>query len=380
MPFGHALLDEFLLDPTFAYLNHGGYGVTPRAVLAAQRQWQEALEREPTRFQETERADALDAALRRVAPFVGASPRDLVFVHNATTAANAVLFSLALRPEDEVVVLDHGYPSVRRAAGVWAERAGARVVTAALPQPLVDSGQVVDALRDALGPRTRLVIVDHVTSATALILPVARIAAMCRERGVPVFVDGAHAPGHLALDIEALRVDFYTGNLHKWAFAPKTCAVLWAAPQHQETLRHPVVSYAADTWRGAFHWPGTNDPSAWLASTAALDFLDHLGPAAVRAHNHDLADAAAEALSARWGTDRPFPRAMHGAMVALHPPGTPDATPETVQRLRASLRDERIEVPIFAHSGRLWVRIAAQVYNEPDDYDRLGEALERLLA
>jgi len=374
--FGRAIRDAFLLDPRVAYLNHGSFGATPRAVLAAQHQWQHALEREPVRFQEVTRAEALDRALERVGAFVGAQARDLVFVNNATTAVNAVVRSVPLAPGDEVLTTDHAYPAVRNTLATRCRQRAATLVT--VPIPLADPERVVEGFRDAITVHTRLAVVDHISSGSALVLPVKRLVELCRARAVPLLVDGAHVPGQLPLDLGVLAPDWYTGNLHKWAFAPKGCGFLYAAPNRQADLQPPIISWEADDWRGAFHWQGTTDPSAWLASTAALDFLDALGAEAVRRYDRDLARDAARELAEAFGTDLPFSPDLHVAMVPIRPPGAWAGTQEEADRLHRVLRDDHaVEVPVFPWGGACWVRISAQVYNEPEDYRRLARALTR---
>jgi isopenicillin-N epimerase len=378
-PFGRAIRDAFLLDPDVTYLNHGSFGATPRAVLAAQHQWQNALEREPVLFQEVTRTSALDRALERVGAFVGAPARDLVFVTNATTAVNAVAMSVPLGPGDEVLTTDHAYPAVKNTLSTLCRRTGATLVTVPIPVPFADPEQVVEAFRDAITLRTRLAVVDHICSGSALVLPVERLVVLCRARAVPLMVDGAHVPGQLPLDLLALGPDWYTGNLHKWAFAPKGCAFLYAAPHRQADLQPPVISWEADDWRGAFHWQGTTDPSAWLASTAALDFLDSLGPDAVRQYDHDLARRAACELAEAFGTTLPFPPTLQAAMVTIRPPGEWSGTQEEADQLHRLLGDRyAIEVPVFPWGGACWVRISAQVYNELEDYLRLAQAVREV--
>lgn len=374
-PFGPALRDRFCLDPAVTYLNHGAFGATPRSVLAAQRQWQAALERNPTRFQEVEREPALDRAIARVGALVGARPADLVFVDNATTGANAVLQSFPLSPGDEVLVLGHAYPAVRHAVEVIADRVGARVTVAPIPIPLEDGEQVVDAVRRALSGATRLAVLDHVTSGSALVMPIARLVEVCRARGVPVLVDGAHAAGAIPLDLEVIGADFYTGNLHKWAFAPKGTGFLHVAEHRQSDLQPPVLSHPSEDWRGAFHWQGTTDPSAWLASSAGIDFLQGLGPEA-DAYRHELVSAATALLADAWGTLRPFPPELHGTMAVLEAPGGLQGTREEARALSRRLREAHaIEVAVFPWGGRCWVRISAQVYNGLEDYARLARAI-----
>lgn len=253
----------------------------------------------------------------------------------------------------------------------------------AWPFPARDATAYVDAVEQAITPRTRLALLDHVTSETALLLPLAQMAAVCRARGVPVLVDGAHAPGAVEVDIASPGVDWYAANLHKWAFAPRGCGVLWAAPERRAGLHPAVISWGVthDDWLQEFDWTGTRDPSPWLAAPAGLAFMrDVLGIAAMRAHNHRLAWDGARLLAARWHQPWTTPEEMVGCMVSVPLParlGPADAA--TVQRLRDALLEQHdIEVPVIARSGALWVRLSLQVYDDEGDLQRLAEAIDAM--
>jgi isopenicillin-N epimerase len=220
----------FCLDPDWLTLNHGSFGATPRAVIAAQQGWRDRLEAQPTRFMTMELPGALRSAASQLAGFLGADAEGLGFIENATAGCNAVLRSLRFTPDEEVVVLSHGYAAVQKAAAHIAGGAGARLIEVPIPFPRPDTAGLIAALEAALTPRTRLAILDHITSPSALVLPIAPLIALCRARGVPVLVDGAHAPGQVPLNLTALGADWYAGNCHKWLLAPKGCAFLWTAP------------------------------------------------------------------------------------------------------------------------------------------------------
>jgi len=389
-PFGHAMLAHWALDPTIAYLNHGTVGATPRRVLAAQQAVRDEIERQPSRFLLRE-LTAIDMGARHPGPprmraaadvvgaFVGARGDDLAFVDNATTGVNAVMRSLALRPGDEILITSYVYGAVANIARFVARERGAVVKTVEIPFPLHDPGEVVSAIAAAVGPRTRVVVADHITSETALLLPLAEIAARCRARGVPVLADGAHAPGAIALDIPALGVDWYVANLHKWAWVPRSSGILWAPLGRQAGLHPAVISWGLDQgFTAEFDLVGTRDPSAHLAAPAAIAFLRELGFEAVCAHNHALAVSAARLLAARWGTALASPESMIATMATVPLPARFGTTREEAARLRdALLFEDRIEVQLHAAHGRLWVRVSAQVYNELSDYERLAEAVTR---
>jgi len=366
--------DDWLLDPDVAFLNHGSFGATPRPVLAEQDRWRILMERHPTHFMSEELPPALRAAAARLAAFVGARADDLVFVENATAGCNAVLRSLRFAPGDEILVTDHGYPAVRKAAEYVVARAGACVVEAAVPFPLEDAAQVVSAVAARLGPRTRLAIFDHVTSPTAIIFPVRELTALCRAAGVPVLVDGAHAPGMLSLDVPAIGADWYTGNCHKWLMAPKGSAFLWVAPDRQADTHPLVISHGfGDGFTAEFDWVGTRDPSAWLAVPAAIDFHERLGGARLRERNAALAREQGTLLARAWNTERGAPDALTGSMAAVRLPLREAATAERALKLRRKLfAEHRIEVPVSPFAGALWARISAHAYNRPEDYARLA--------
>lgn len=367
---------EWLLDPEVTFLNHGSFGATPRIVLAEQARWRERMERHPTGFMTFELPAALRQAATRLAAFVGAAVESLVFVENATAACNAVLGSLALSEGDEILLTEHGYPAVRNAARHIAARTGARLVEAAFRCPVDAPSAIIEAVAQRLGPRTRLVILDHVTSPTAAILPVRELTALCRAAGAQVLIDGAHAPGMLALDVPAIGADWYVGNCHKWLMAPKGAAFLWASPSAGVDLHPPVISHGYGQGLVAeFDWVGTRDPTAWLAVPAAIDLHAALGGPALRERNAGLARTAATLLADRWGTERATSDALTGAMAAVRLPVREPGTAEAALRLRTWLFEaRRIEVAVMPFAGALWARVSAQAYNELADYRRLAEA------
>jgi isopenicillin-N epimerase len=389
MPFGRGMLGQWTLDPEVTYLNHGTVGAPPRRVLAFQQRIRDEMERQPARFMLRElvglvgvprdEPGRLRVAAAQVARFVGARGEDVVFVDNVTSGAMAVIRSLPLEPEDEIVITDHAYGAIGRVAAFVARERGAHVRTVAVPYPAFDPGRLVENVAAALGTRTRLVVVDHITAESALILPVAEIAARCREKDVPVLVDGAHAPGVLPLHVPSLGVDFYAANLHKWAHAPRSCGFLWAAPRWQALLHPPVISWGlGEGFVAEFDWVGTRDPSAWLSAPEGIAFLQDLNFPAVSAYCHGLACEAASELGARWGSPFVPASASTGFMVTLPLPEALGTTPTDAARLRdALLFEDHIEVQVHAGHGRLWARICAQVYNDQSDVARLGEAVDR---
>ena len=264
----------FALDPDFLTVNHGSFGATPRRVLAAQSAWRARLEAQPSRFMVEVLTPALRAAAARLAGFMGGDADGLGFVDNATAACNAVLRSLRFAPGDEILLLGHAYGAVRKTAAHVAAIAGARLVDAPLPFPRPTPEAVVAAVAAAITPRTRLAVLDHITSPSALVLPIEAMVAACRARGVPVLVDGAHGPGQVPLSLAALEADWYAGNCHKWLMAPKGCGFLWTAPARRAETHAPIISHGlGEGYLAEFDWTGTRDPGAFLAVTEAIEFL-----------------------------------------------------------------------------------------------------------
>lgn len=388
MPSAHA--HHWGLEPGLHFLNHGSFGACPTAVLEAQRRYRDELERQPVRFLAREIGPRLDAAREALARFVGAAPEDLVFVPNATTGVNAVLRSMELSPGDELLVTDHGYNACSNTARYVAERSGARVVVAHVPFPLRSADEVTEAVLGAVSPRTRLALLDHVTSPTALVFPIAELVTALRERGVETLVDGAHGPGMLELDLDSLGAAYYTGNCHKWMCAPKGAALLHVRRDLQEGVRPAVISHGANTprpgrsrFRTEFDWCGTTDPTAWLAVPDAIRFFEELlsgGWAELREHDRGLVLEGRALVAEALGAPEPAPAGMIGSIASLPLPDDPD-TPAGAfddDPLQVRLLEEaRVEVPIHPWPAppRRLVRLSAQLYNARDDYEALAGAL-----
>lgn len=385
------------LDPAIHYLNHGSFGSCPLAVLEKQAALRQRMERQPVDFLVRDLEGLLDKARAAIARFVGADVDDLVLVPNATAGINSVLRSLELERGDELLVTDHEYNACRNVLDYVAARARAKVVLARIPFPLHDEQQVIDAVLGAVSDRTRLLLIDHVSSQTALVFPLAKIVEQCNRRGVDVLVDGAHAPGMIALDVNAIGAAYYTGNCHKWVCAPKGAGFLQVRRDRQVQVRPWAISHGANSPRGdrsrfqlEFGWTGTWDPSAMLCIPVALEHLDSLLPdgwSALMAHNRSLALEARALLCRKLGIDLPSPDGMIGAMASL-PIAAAAATvevPRSAQHLdplQEVLRAEhRIEVPVIAWPAppQRLLRISAQLYNDIDQYRLLAEAIDSLV-
>jgi isopenicillin-N epimerase len=363
------------LDPGLAYLNHGGFGAAPLSVLAEQQAWRSAMERNPVGLLARQLPDLLAAVRGRVAAFLRADPDGLVFVDNATVGTQTVIAHFRLGPGDEVLTTDHCYGAVLEQLRRAADAAGGRLRIAPVPVPAASPRVIADAVTSRLSHRTRLVVIDHVASGSGLVFPVEQVVGRCREAGVPVLVDGAHAAGMLPVDIGALGADFWVGNMHKWLCAPKASAVLYAAPQWRDELRPLVASHGLSLgYQPAFDWTGTRDPSAILAIPAALDFFDRAGWQAVRQHNNELARRGAALVAERIGTRCDDADAMTGSMrlVSLPVPVTKAGARALETRL---LEQHGVVVPVTSHGGWRWLRLSAQLYNTLGDYERLAAAL-----
>jgi isopenicillin-N epimerase len=383
------------LDPAVTFLNHGSFGACPAEVLKTQSALRAELEAEPVRFLARELEGRLDAARAALGAFVGADPDDLAFVANATGGVNAVLRSLRLAAGDELLTTDHAYAACRNTLDYAADRSGARVVVATLPFPVTTPQAVVDAVLARVSSRTRVALVDHVTSPTGLVLPLARIVAELAARGVETLVDGAHAPGMVPLDLRALGAAYYSGNCHKWLCTPKGSAFLWVRRDRQADVHPLTISHGATGQRAGrtrfrleFDWTGTQDPTAWLAVPRAIEYLGGLvegGWPALMARNRALALEARRLLCAATGSVPACPEEMIGSLAAVILPDS--VTTETGWRapdpLQARLFGAHgIEVPIMRWPAppRRLIRVSCQLYNRAEQYARLAEALRKELA
>jgi len=390
-----ALAARWPLDPSVVFLNHGSFGACPREVLEHQAALRAEMEAEPVRFLSRELDGRLDAARGALAAFLGADADDLAFVPNATSGVNAVLRSRTFAAGDELLTTDHAYNACRNALEYVAERTGARVVVVSVPFPVASPDVIVETVLARVTPRTRMALLDHVTSPTAIVLPIQRLCAELGARGVEVLVDGAHAPGMIPLNLATLGATYYSGNCHKWLCAPKGSAFLWVRADHRPDVRPLTISHGANRkkpgrsrFRMEFDWTGTVDPTAWLTVPTAIACIGSMLPggwSAVMAHNHALAVEARRLLCAAAGTEPACPETMLGSLASvLLPDGrTPDVVWSRPDPLQPQLFDKwNIEVPVMSWPAppRRLIRISAQLYNTREQYARLAEALGRELA
>jgi isopenicillin-N epimerase len=440
--------DFWPLDPSLTMLNHGSFGSCPRPILELQQRFRAEMEARPVDFLTRRMPSLLDDSRATLAELIGADQADVVFVSNVTAAANAVLRSLRFRPGDELLVTNHDYNAVRNVVRYVAEREGAKIVVAPVPLPLDSPEQIVGAVLSCATDRTRLALLDHVTSPTALVFPIEELVRRLAERGVDTLVDGAHAPGMVPLDVRRIGAAYYGGNCHKWTCAPKGAGFLYVRPDRQEGIQPPVISHGYNTRRvgrsafqDAFDWPGTIDPTAWFCVGPAIRWLDGLfrdpplplgegrgegeslqssasmeetrptaltpcpspkgrgetggagrfpGLDALMRRNHAQAVWARRVLCERLGLSPLCPERMLGSLAAVRLPDDPaglipveDANNlGSLHCLTIVLRDRfSIEVPVFywPAAPQKLLRISAQAYNAPEQYERLADVLAELL-
>jgi isopenicillin-N epimerase len=365
------------------YLNHGSFGPPPITVRRARRRWRDALDEQPMDVFVRRLEPDLDQARAALARFTGTLPENLVFVENATFGMNIVARSVGLDPEAEVLLTDHEYGAVLR---IWQracrEARASQPIIARLPPSFVSSQEAVDAIFESVTARTRLIVVSHITSPTAVILPVAQICRAARRRGIPVCIDGPHAPLQLPLAIDSLDCDFYTASCHKWLCAPFGSGFLYVHPRWQDQLKPLVQSWGrlppkdTGTWQDEFYWAGTRDYAAYVTVPTAIDYFQSLGFGPVRARMHHLARYARRRLVELTGLTPLVPddSTWYGSMA--HVP-LPDGRATALQQ--QLWEKYRIEVPIIAWGNRRFVRVSCHVYNSSEDIDRLVEALRELL-
>ena len=390
---------HWTLNADLDFLNHGSFGACPREVQNEQARLRGLLEAQPVAFLTRTLPPLLDAARTALAEFVGADADDLAFVANATTGVNTILAGFPLSRGDEILVTDLIYNACRNAVDKVAVRTGAEVICVTLPYPTATPAEVTGCIVDKVTPRTRMAVIDHITSPTALILPIDEIVKALQVRGVAVLIDGAHAPGMVPLGLRALGADFYTGNCHKWVCAPKGSAFLYVAAHQRESLGPLTVSHGAiirrhgrSAYHDAFDWQGTADPTPFLSLPVALQTMAALHPRGwegVYAHNHALALEAHALLLDALDVVPLAPVSMLGSMAVVKLP-VADAKSDLANAAHSAavateiyeaLCAERFEVPVMpSPDGSVVVRVSAQLYNHIDQYARLAQILPRILS
>lgn len=384
--------NNWLLDPSVTYLNHGAFGACPRRVLEFQYEIRSRIERQPLQFLARDLEPLLDTARAALAQFVGSHPDDLVFVPSATAGVNTVLRSLSFKPGDELLVTNHEYNASRNALDFVAAQTGARVVVAKHPFPFDSAEEIIGSILASVTPKTRLAMLDHVSSPTGFVMPLEKLVNELSARGVETLVDGAHAPGMLPLDLKKIGAAYYTGNCHKWLCSPKGAAFLRVENRHQKQIRPLVISHGANSTRTdrsrfliEFGWTGTGDPSAFLSIPEAIRYMASLVPGGwpeIMAHNRALAIAGRKVLCEALKIKEPCSEEFIASLAAVP---LPDASMNALPTQPVNeyplqqdlLLKHRIEVPIMAWPAppKRLLRISAQLYNSLPQYELLAQKL-----
>lgn len=382
-PLAGDLRELWALDPNIQFLNHGCFGARPKAVVDAQSRWRAEFESNPFDLLDRRRRELIREARIALGKFVGAGEQNISFVTNATAGVNAVIRSLQFESGDELLTTNHVYNAVRKTMAYIAGRSGATYREFDVPFPIKSPQQVVEAVSASLAEKTRLLVIDHVTSPTAVIFPVEAIIRLCEQRGVDVLIDGAHVPGMLELNIEELNPAYYAGNLHKWTCAPPGAAFLWVRPDKQKGIHPPVLSHFVDeSFTEEFQWQATRDITPWLSVVDAVHFFDRWGWDRVRHHNHQMATWAQQMLSNEWGVEpaTPLDGSMIGSMATIPLPANAKDKFSVAVDMQTELWNRwKIEVPIIDWNHRWWLRVSCQIYNRAEQYELLSSAVRELL-
>ena len=380
-----SLKDHFLLDPDIVFLNHGSYGASPKPVFEAYQNWQRRLERQPVLFLGRELPALMRESRAVLGKYLNTDPDDLVYISNATHGINIVARSLELKPGDEILTTDHEYGACDYTWDFMCRKTGARYIHQPISLPVHSREEIVEQFWEGVTPRTKVIYLSHITSSTALRLPVENICRRAREHGILTVIDAAHAPGQIAVDLQALGADIVFGNCHKWMLAPKGSAFLYARREVQELVQPLVVSWGThptpDIATGSrfidiLQWTGTKDPTAALAVPTAIQFMQDHDWEEVRRQCHVLLRQGIERIcdltsrSPLYPLDSDFYSQM----------GIAPLPPSDLVALKSRLYDEfKIEVPLIEWQDQYFVRISIQGYNAQSDVDALVDALKVLL-
>lgn len=391
------LARHWSLDPNVVFLNHGSFGACPTSVLMRQRELQMRIEAEPVRFMVEELDELLDASRAELARFVNAKPSDLAFVTNATVGVNAVVRSLDFKPGDEILMTDQEYNACANAVRYVAERAGAKVVIAPVPFPVGSPREIVDAVLRGLTSKTKLVMLCHITSPTAIIFPIEALVREIQAKGVDVLIDGAHGPGMVPVDLTALNAAYYTANCHKWMCSPKGAGFLHVRADRQHLIRPTTISHGANstrTDRSRFHlefdWIGTQDFTPYILVGESIRAMSAMAPGGwpeIIRTNHERALRARDMLCKVLSVQPPAPTEMIGSIASVALPAGMGEQPTRAQTRYHDplqdrlLREHRVQVPIFPWPKwpTRWIRVSAQLYNSDEQYAHLAAALRAVL-
>ena len=383
MDFGHKIKNLWYLDNNVIFLNNGSFGAAPKAVINEKNRISELIEHQPVSFYLDYYHPKINETRNLLCNFINSKTHNLVMTDNATTGVNTVLFSLMneLRPGAELMTTNHVYPAIRNAMKHICLIKSLNYREIEIPFENVNNQIILDIVHKNLSEKTAIAIFDHVASSTGIIFPVKQLSELCRNNGTIAIIDGAHAPGMLKLDLQDINADFYTGNCHKWLFAPKGCAFLWVNDNFLDKIHPLTISlYYNTNIQAEFDWLGTREPSSWLALNAALEFYNSFGADNIYNYNHNLVVHASNLICSEFGWSRATGDDMIGFMSSFELPGYENANFETMKILRnLFLKNFNIELPFFTFGNRLLFRISAQVYNEFHDFDILIASLKKFL-
>ena len=380
------LRDQFLIDPGVAFLNHGSFGATPRPVFKTYQQWQLRLERQPVQFLITELPEHFAHARQRLGKYLNASPDALVYIPNATFGVNVAANSLPLGPGDELLTTNHEYGACDNVWNYYSRKRGFTIVRQSIPLPVTSAETIVEQIWQGVTKRTKAIFMSHITSSTALRLPVEAICLRAQEAGIWTIIDGAHAPGQIPLDMAQIGADFYAGNAHKWLCAPKGAAFLYTRPDTHHLIEPLVVgwgwgkdrtfTYGSD-YLDYLQYLGTDDLASYFSVPAAIDFQSAHDWPTVRQHCHQLLCQAMERITELTGLPAVYPDDcgfFHQMAIVSLPPIS------DLQAFKSRLYEQfRVEIPFTEWEERQFMRISVQGYNTESDIDRLVEALQVLL-
>jgi len=392
LPSRSELSKHWILDPNITFLNHGSFGACPKLILDEQTKLRTSLESDPVTFMESTARELWAESLVKLSKFINADSEGMTFVTNATSGVNTVLKSLDLKPNDEIIVLDHSYQACWNAVDFITKRTGAKTVVATIPFPIDSNEQIIEEILQKVTEKTRLALVDTVTSPTGLRLPFEELVSELQSRNVDVLLDAAHGPGIVPLDIKKLNPAYVTGNAHKWLCTPKGSAFLYIREDRRNRTRPLSVSHGAsvsgtdqERFRFEFDWTGTQDPTAWLCIPSAIDHIGSMlsgGWPAIMDYNTNLAIQGRNLLLEALGTSKPSPDSMIVGLAAVSLPGSGVLTTSALEPdpLHTLLFEKyRIQVPVFGwpHHNKRYLRIASYLYNSLEEYEYLAEVLKK---
>ena len=392
LPSRNELSKHWILDSNITFLNHGSFGACPKLILDEQTKLRRSLESDPVTFMESTVRELWAESLVRLSKFINADSEGMTFVTNATSGVNTVLKSLNLKPNDEIIVLDHSYQACWNAVDFITKKTGAKTVVATIPFPIDSNEQIIEEILQRVTERTKLALIDTITSPTGLRLPFEELVNELQSRNVDVLLDAAHGPGIVPLDIKKMDPAYVTGNAHKWLCTPKGSAFLYIREDRRNRIRPLSVSHGAsvsgtdqERFRFEFDWTGTQDPTSWLCIPSAIDHIGSMlsgGWPAIMDYNTNLAIQGRNLLLEVLGTRKPSPDSMIVGLAAVLLPGSGVLTNSALEPdpLHTLLFEKyRIQVPVFGwpHHNKRYLRIASYLYNSLEEYEYLAEVLKK---